>query len=420
MINEPKNILKRAIIDKIEPFLGDNSIIVLHGARQVGKTHIMYYLQQYLESQNKICKYIDLEDQRNLEILDAGVDVFIKYLKKEELQLDITKGKTFIFIDEIQYLTNPSSFLKLIADHHREIQLIVSGSSSFEIKSKFKNSLVGRTINFEVFNLSFKEFLMFKSYTYNFTISDKRLRLIDDNLKLEFKEYLLYGGFPQVVLENSLKKKELLLQQIIQTYIQKDIIDLAKIKDTKKFNQLIKVLASQNGQLINVANLSSLTGIAKNTIDKYLFILENTYILKLLPGFSMNAKVELSKAPKIFFYDTGIVQLLTNRALTQSSFGNLFENSIFLELVKNYGQHDLYFWRTKHHSEIDFILDYKNLIIPIEVKNNFNQFRNTIAKGFVENYNCNKYFVIGLEGELKDNYIYPWDIDQIIQKYSEQ
>ena len=114
-------------------------------------------------------------------------------------------NRRFIFIDEIQYLENPSSFLKLTADHHKDVKLIVSGSSSFAIKDKFKDSLVGRTVNFEIFNLSFKEFLLFKQYAYEEgKVCTKKKT---DELKALFKEYILYGGYPKIVLTPEIDKK---------------------------------------------------------------------------------------------------------------------------------------------------------------------------------------------------------------------
>ncbi|MEI6728898.1 MAG: AAA family ATPase [bacterium] len=163
-------LYKRSIVDQITPYLGDDTVIVLNGARQVGKTHILKYLQNYLEKQKHPCLYLDLEDERVLEVLDLGVTSFRNYLQSLGYLNQGSLVKTYIFVDEIQYLASPSSFLKQIADHHKDIQLIVSGSSSFEIKSKFKDSLVGRTTNFEVFNLSFAEFLRFKNLDYRLDV----------------------------------------------------------------------------------------------------------------------------------------------------------------------------------------------------------------------------------------------------------
>jgi len=163
-------LYKREIISEIEKYLFTDDIVVLHGARQVGKTHILYFLDELLKKQKKQTAYIDLEDSRYVSILDAGIKSFTNLLEEEGLfdreKSVKKKEKIFVFIDEIQYLKNPSSFLKLISDHHKNIKLIVSGSSSFEIKDKFSDSLVGRTVNFEIFNLSFSEFLLFKNYHF--------------------------------------------------------------------------------------------------------------------------------------------------------------------------------------------------------------------------------------------------------------
>ena len=389
-------IIKRDIFDKLESFLGTKNIIVLHGARQVGKTHIMYFIEKFLQKRGEETHYIDLEDSRFVEILDRGVDSFTAYLKGEGI-----KNKVTVFIDEIQYLQDPSSFLKLIVDHHPEIQLIVSGSSSFNIKSKFSDSLVGRTVNFEIFPLSFSEFLRFKKI--NTSMTDKLLSL--------YNEYMAYGGYPKIVLDDDIKHKEIYLQQIIDTYIRKDISDLANVKDTKKFNDLLKVLASFSGQLLKVSELSDICGLALQTINSYLEILEETYIIKLVSPFSTSAKVEIAKTPKIFFYDTGILQMLWFKRLQNGNVGNIFETSVFSELVKKFGIENINYWRNKNMNEIDFILNKNNEILPIEVKSNFSQFKKSKINSFLEKYKINDFYVIGLLGEKnKEYYKYPWEI----------
>ena len=309
-------LFKRDIFDQIIPFLGTNNIIVLHGARQVGKTHILYYLQNHLRLAGESTHYIDLEDSRYLDILDQGIDSFLTYLAAAGFKSS-TKSKLYIFIDEIQHLQNPSPFLKLIADHHSYIQLIVSGSSSFDIKSKFSDSLVGRTVNFEIYPLSFSEYLRFKNPNPLIPVSTS------------YGEFISYGGYPKIVLTDSLVQKEKYLQQIIDTYVKKDVSDLAKVTDTKKFNNLIKVLASQSGQLLNIKQLGNTCDLASATVVHYLSILEATYIIKLVTPFSTSAKVEVAKTPKIFFYDTGLLQMLWTKQLQTTNIGNLFETSIF-------------------------------------------------------------------------------------------
>ncbi len=404
-------VIKRDIVDDIMRYINDSNIIVLHGARQVGKTYILYYIKDLLDKESRSTYYIDLEDSRFVDLLNQRVEDFILFLQNEGFEIEqiIEKNsKLYIFIDEIQYLDDPSKFLKLMVDHHKYIKLIVSGSSSFDIKSKFSDSLVGRTINFDIFNLSFNEFLRFKNVNYNLNkLSDIHLEKV---IKL-YKEYVLYGGYPQIVLENSIEKKERYLQQIIDTYVKKDIRDLTNIKDIRKFNNILKILAQQTGNLLNVNTLSVSCGISKETIENYLFILENTYIIKLVPPFSTNAKIEVIKAPKIFFYDTGLLQLLWLKTLQKTILGNVFETSIFSELVKKYGFENINYWRTKNQEEIDFILTKKGEIIPIEVKMGFNLLKKSSLQLFINKYNSQEYKIVGLNKIREvENFIYPWDL----------
>lgn len=392
MIN---SVQKRDIFDKVTPYLGTNNVIVLHGARQTGKTYILYYLEDYLKKQKRQAIYIDLEDSRYLDILNAGPDQFLQFLSRE----GFSNREIYVLIDEIQYMDKPSPFIKLLADHHQNIRLILSGSSSFSIKQKFSDSLVGRTVEFTIYPLSFSEFLKFKKITSKF------------DLKAYYQEYVSYGGYPKIVLENSVEKKEKYLQQIIDTYIRKDVRDLANIKSPQRFNNLLKLLASQSGQLVNITQLSSLSGLAIPTVEHYLFILENTFIIKLLPPYSSSSKVEVVKSPKVFFFDTGIQQMLSFKNLSSNT-GNIFETSIFAEIVKKYGTDNLYFWRNKNGNEIDFILEKESGLLPIEVKTNFSQFRRVNLAAFLERYKTPNFRVVALEGtKTRPEDIYPWELD---------
>jgi predicted AAA+ superfamily ATPase len=406
VLHEP--ILKRTVIDDINKYIHSDDIIVLHGARQVGKTSILYYLINQLTEQGHITHFIDLEDSRFVRILDSGVKEFMRHLQEEGI-MPAAQKKVFVFIDEIQYLENPSSFLKLVADHYKNIKLIISGSSSFAIKTKFKDSLVGRTVNFEIFNLSFKEFLSFRNYTFEEgkVYTQKKI----DELRAMFKEYILYGGYPKIVLTSEVERKEKYLQQIIDTYVKKDIRDLADVKDIDKFNKLLEALASQSGQQLNVAELSNTTRIAKQTAEKYLFIMENTYIVRLVRPFSQNIRSELFKLPKIYFYDTGLMQMLWLKGLQKEIIGNVYETGIFAELIKKYTRDAVFYWRTKDRKEIDFILRIKNKILPIEAKLNFEQFNDSAIRYFNKHYGINNYRVVALNGEPKNRfYVYPWDL----------
>lgn len=404
---EQIHIIKRTVIEEINKYLYTNDIIVLHGARQVGKTTILYYLQKSLEEEGKVTYFIDLEDSRYVSILDSGVEEFTKLLMEEGVLKN--KQRVFIFIDEIQYLSNPSPFLKLIADHHKYIKLIISGSSSFAIKTKFRDSLAGRTVNFEIFNLSFQELLAFRGYKFEEGKQYTQKKV--DELRSMFKEYILYGGYPKIVLTPEVDKKEKYLQQIIDTYIKKDIRDLADIKDIDKFNKLLEALAAQSGQQLNITELSNTTRISRETIEKYLFIMENTYIIKLVRPYSGNIRSELFKLPKIYFYDTGLMQMLWLKGLQREIIGNVFETGIFSEIVKKYTQDSVFYWRTTDKKEIDFILRIRKKIIPVEVKLNFEQFNPSAINYFNKNYGIGDYKVVSLYGEPKSKlYVYPWEV----------
>lgn len=408
----PSSLFKRDVSDEIIKYFNTDNIIVLHGARQVGKTSILQYLEQRLTDQGQSSIYFDLEDRRFVELLDQGVDVFLSHLRSQGVKLmDYQESgrKFFVFIDEIQYLTSPSPFLKLMADHQHYIQLIVSGSSSFDIKTKFSDSLVGRTVDFEIFNLSFREVLRFKN------VSDD-LKEIRSPIHLKkitglYEEYVKYGGYPKIVMEDSIAKKEKYLEQIVDTYVRKDIRDLAAIKDIQKFNNLLKALAAQSGQLLNVAELSDTCALAKQTINHYLLLLQNTYIIQLVPPFSSSAKVEIVKTPKIFFYDTGLRQMLWLRQLPQNIFGHLLETSIFAELVKKYGRKAIHYWRTKQHQEIDFVVSLKNQLIPIEVKENFRKTSRRTIELFQKKYQTDQGKIVALRGEkVSPRAFYPWEL----------
>lgn len=358
------NILERNIIKNIKVFIDSKDVIVLHGARQVGKTSILKYLENELVSKGKKVFYLDLEDLRFVDLLNSGVDNFIKYLKEKGLLKD---SMLYVFIDEIQYLKNPSNFLKLIRDHYSDkIKLFVSGSSSFEIKNKFKESLVGRTVNYEIYPLSFKEYLVFKGYNINYNkhfLSD----FTTNELKKFYNDYIIYGGYPRVVMEEDVRKKEIYLQQIIDTYIRKDIRDLANIKDILKFNKLLEVLSSQTGNMLNIVELSNASKMARPTTENYIFLMENTYILKLLRPFSSNLRSELFKTPKIYFYDTGIANMLWFKTFPKTVEGLYNKPTIAHNIInrtppdiedlvikvrkeKNYGSLRISWYLQRHHN----------------------------------------------------------------------
>ena len=396
-------MFRRKILDKIELFLPTDDILLFYWARQVWKTSLMKYIQENYFKENSI--FLDLENDTYLDLLNRGWDIFIEYLKSYySWQED---KKIVVFIDEIQYLENPTSFLKYIHDHYSNIKLIVSWSSTFEIRWKLKDSLVWRLIKFDIFPLSFEEFLIFKQKENLAKLIWKtiNLKIINQELKFFYEEYVRFGWYPKVVLSNNIEIKKEYLKQIYVTYIEKDIKDIWKIKEVEKFNKLVKILANQSWKLLNVSELANTVWTTIKTVDKWLFLLENTFVIKLIKPFSQNIRWELTKMPKIFFIDNWLRNYIDNNF---EIFWDNFEASIFNYINNSYLTEKINFYRTQDKKEIDFILDW----IPFEVKLNYNYKKLTALDYFERKYQ-KKWNVITLNKQdkvSKYNVFYPWEV----------
>ncbi len=230
----------RSILPEIIGYLDQPEIILLVGARQVGKTTIMHLLRERLATigtPETAMQYLDLEDTRSLALLEKGPEELLGWLGARGADLT---GRVFLFIDEIQYLSNPSNLLKLLADHHSNLKLIVSGSSTLEIRRKFSDSLAGRRVVFEVYPLDFSEFLEFRGEA---KLADAvrrcTVRQISDHIDTyglavrffaeecgrHFREFLIYGGYPRVALESAYERKAKYLTELYSAYVRKDIKD---------------------------------------------------------------------------------------------------------------------------------------------------------------------------------------------------
>lgn len=352
-------MFKRKIIESILPVLYTHDVILFYWARQVWKTTLMEILQQdYIK--NRSC-FIDLEDFNVLNILNQWPTIFIEYLKSaynRKEDEDFT-----VFIDEIQYLDEPTSLLKYTHDHFKHIKLIVSGSSTLEIRQKFKDSLAWRLFKFDINPLNFEEFLVFKGKENLAKQIWKNIEfdIINKELKFFYQEYLLFWGYPKIALTNWIDEKKRYLKQLYDSYIQKDIKDIWKIKDVETFNRCLKILASQIGNLVNLSEISGKIWISLALLKEWMFILENTFITKRVSPRSWNIRGELVKTPKLFFIDNWI----RNYCINDFSISwELFENSFFMYINNAHKAENIHYFRTKEKQEIDFILD----DIPYELK----------------------------------------------------
>lgn len=355
-------LYNRQIIRKIKPFIKRKEAILIKGTRRVGKTSVLHLVENILEEDLKVSMeriyFFDLED------LDIRED-FNDSPKNLMKHITYNKSKKYVFIDEIQYLKNPSNFLKILVDHFPDIKIFATGSSSLDIKRKIQDSLVGRVLYFQLYPLSFTEFLDFKNEKFPIEVTNYQKRKLNNILE----EYLLFGGMPEIVLERNIEIKKELLKNYINLYISKDIRSIADIDNISSFNNLAKVLSGQIGNLLDKSEVSNTLNISFATLDKYLDILKNTYIIILISPYFINLRARLTKTPKVYFYDIGIRNSLINnfnKVEFRTDKGALFENFIFLELLSIFGLEDLYFYRTTKQTELDFVVESKKMTIEVK------------------------------------------------------
>ena len=394
----PRGVVQRKIKDEIVPWLKRNEIIIITGARQTGKSVLLYQL---------IYDYL-LPKTSNIFYFNLDIPHHIDFIRNQDQVIDLVnkcKGKVYVFIDEIQRLNEPGIFLKGLHDLHLPLKIIVSGSSSIEIRSKVHEALTGRKVVFHVnpFDLEEMSYTMFPKEHFTEVIKN------EDDFKQLLNNYLTYGGYPAVAVEKNNKMKEHILKEIFHSYIEKDIKSFLKVENERAFVNLVKILSSQIGNLVNKDELSNTLGIHKNTLENYLFYLEQTFILDFVRPFYKNPRKELLKNPKIYFNDLG----LRNFAIAsfgefefRADKGSLFENFFYLCLKSKLSPAvPIHFWRTKAGAEVDFVVLNGVNPIPFEVKAaNLNELRiSKSLRSFLQNYQPLKgyYFNLSLKDKTK-------------------
>lgn len=399
-------LIKRRILPPICSHLSAKEITLITGARQVGKTTLMNEIKNILDKKGQKTLYFNLDFES-----DFG------YLKSQELflqkiNLEIGNNKGYIFIDEIQRKENAGLFLKGLFDRGLTHKFIVSGSGSMELKEKIHESLTGRKRVFELSTVTFIEFVNYKTgYRYEDNLS-AFFEIEQEKTLLLLNEFLTYGGYPRIVTETKKEEKFLLINEIYNSYLKKDIAYLLKIDKPELFSRLIQLLAYYTGSIMNYSTLSTDIGISVPTLKKYLWYAENTFIIKSITPYFKNKRKEIRKSQTVYFNDVGLKNFALNhygKDIDLVDSGYLFQNFIFLLLQdlfkeKNYKIH---FWRTTDGAEVDFLLHSGNSIIPIEVK--FSRLKNAKIqrsfRNFIKSYEPKKGYVINLDysNELKIN-----------------
>lgn len=381
-----RKIIKRDLFEKIKKHLSQKEITLLVGARQVGKTTLLRFLEEDLLAKGAKTLFLNLDIEQDFQFVSTQQAL----IQRIRLSLGVDGG--YVFIDEAQRKPDAGRFFKGIYDMNLPYKFILSGSGSLELKEKIQESMAGRKRLFELMPVSFWEFAAFRTaYQYGDQLSsflrqdaEARTSLLD--------EYLRFGGYPKVILAAQAEEKQSILNEIYQSYLIRDISFLLGVEKTDAFTNLVRLLAFQAGSLVAVSELAITLGISVPTIKQYLWYLEKTFIVRRVPPYFKNPRSEITKMPTFYFYDLG----LRNFAREVSKEGKapdgfLFENFVFLLLLR--AQRDsflrpLYFWRTKSGAEVDFIIERGVHPIPVEVK--YASFRKPVIgkslHSFIERY----------------------------------
>lgn len=356
-------MIERILESLINEKLFRGKAIIIFGPRQTGKTTLINNL---LSKRKEKIIVLDADEPDFRNILTDSTSTKLKQL--------IGNNK-IIFIDEAQRVPNIGITLKLIVDKILGVQLIASGSSSFELANRIQEPLTGRKFEYFLFPLSFEEMVNNHSL-----IEEKRL--------LEYR--LIYGYYPEIVTKPGSEQE--LLKFITSSYLYKDLFMLENISKPILLEKIIQALALQLGSEVSYNELSQLTGVNNETVEKYIDLLEKAFIIFRLNALSRNYRNEIKRGKKIYFFDNGIRNAVINNFKTlynRNDIGALWENFIISERMKYLSYHQIYkssyFWRTTQQQEIDYIEDRDGEIYAYEIKWN-PKAKNKIPKTFTKFY----------------------------------
>lgn len=406
-------VFERDVLKKLRKDLNNKRISILIGARQVGKTTLMKMLYDEVNEGNN-CLFLDLDVLSNYEKVST-FEGLLNVLRLNGYN-DSQKSFFYLFLDEFQRYPDVVKIMKNVYDNLNNVKIFASVSSSLTIKNQIQESLAGRKIIYEIFPLSFEEFLFFKKED-KLIDNLKNLNKLRGDLKnvlndyfVLFEEFLRYGGYPDVVLKNNLSEKRDVLESIFDLYVKKDLIEYLRVDKVLNVKRLIEYLAINNGQKIKYDEISRVCGLEFNEIKNYLEILSETYLIKIVRPFYSNKNKELVKIPKIYFLDNGVRNYFINNfnlLKIRNDNGFLFEGFILSELLKM-GKKEINFWQDKNLNEVDFILNEVNEIIPIEIK-----FKETLNQSdfknlnlFIEQYHLKKGYLVNLVNQEKKKNIF--------------
>ena len=334
--------------EKLKGLIEKGKVLVIYGPRQVGKTTL---IEDFLKSYDgKV--YAGSGDNSQLRDVMESQDFsrIVSYFDDYDL----------IFIDEAQRIENIGYGLKIIVDQLPEKYIIATGSSSFDLSNKVGEPLVGRQKVLKLYPIAMLE--LKKDFGTAFLLE-------------ELQNLLIYGGYPEVLTKKGIGAKEEYLSQIVDSYLYRDILELENIKNSKKILDLLRLIAFQIGNEVSLQEIGNSLNISKNTVERYLDLLEKSFVLINVRGYSGNLRKEITKTSRYYFYDNGVRNAVIgnfNHLDSRDDVGKLWENLMFIERLKKQEYHGMivnnYFWRTWNQKEIDFVEEREGKLFGYEFK----------------------------------------------------
>ncbi|MBN2103824.1 ATP-binding protein [bacterium] len=342
------NIIPRILQDQVIRSLVPGKVNLIVGARRVGKTVLISEIMKKLEEPVLL---LNGEDMTTYDLLKS---------RRIEQYRQLLQGKNVLIIDEAQKLENIGSIIKLIVDHIKNIKIILTGSSAFELGHHFGESLTGRKITFVLFTLAFQEFAQHEN-------------------PIEIRDHLpfrmVFGGYPEVWQIDDTSNRISYLKELVNDYLFRDLLQLESIRNASKLKNLLRLISYQIGKEVSNQELGKQLGISKNTVDRYLDLLSRVFVIFKVQGFSRNLRKEIVKNHRWYFYDNGVLNVFLNNfnmPEMRQDVGLLWENYLIAERLKTLtyqkSHANTYFWRTYDQQEIDWIEEKDGDIHGFEMK----------------------------------------------------
>lgn len=368
------------VYDDLYKYLKPNQVLIIYGPRRVGKTVLLENFLKKTALRHKLVNGGELEVQAVFESL--SIETLQRY----------SEGFDLLAIDEAQYIPNVGAALKLLVDTVPGIKIIATGSASFDLSNKVGEPLTGRAATLLLYPVA-------------------QLELVKDLNRYELsskkEEYLIYGSYPGVLTTSSLEEKAKYLRSLVDSYLLKDILSLEQVKAPKILLDLLRLLAFQVGNEVSLSELAQNLPIDPKTVARYLDLLEKSFILINLRGYSRNLRKEISNKSKYYFYDNGIRNAVIsnfNPLNLRDDTGRLWENFLVVERIKKQTYQNIfannYFWRTWDQKEIDFIEEREGRLFGYEFKYSAKKGQKQLPQEFIETYPNSELSVINSENYL--------------------